>query len=56
VDLVELATKAMIGAPVRKVLQDDIHLGCVGVKVPMFSFERLTGADPGKCSIATARG
>ncbi|KAJ6029697.1 uncharacterized protein N7446_010951 [Penicillium canescens] len=41
VDLIEMATKAMIGIPPVNVPKD-----YVGVKVPQFSFSRLSGADP----------
>lgn len=44
-DLIELATKAMTGLPVR----ENIELPTpdfVAVKVPQFSFSRLSGADP----------
>ncbi|KAJ5945906.1 Carbamoyl-phosphate synthase large subunit [Penicillium verhagenii] len=40
VDLIEMATKAMIVPPVN------IPKDYVGVKVPQFSFSRLSGADP----------
>lgn len=41
-DFVAMATRAIIGEPVEPV---DVLLGCgkVGVKVPQFSFSRLTG-------------
>ncbi|KAJ5479997.1 hypothetical protein N7530_005506 [Penicillium desertorum] len=42
VDLIEMATKAMIGAPFQEYPPCDY----VGVKVPQFSFSRLSGADP----------
>ncbi|KAK9667517.1 Carbamoyl-phosphate synthase [Basidiobolus ranarum] len=46
VDLIELATKAMLGVPVQAYPPTDIPENCVGVKVPQFSFSRLSGADP----------
>ena len=45
-DLVELATKAIMGVPVQAYPQIDIPRDYVGVKVPQFSFARLSGADP----------
>ncbi|XP_014236077.1 CAD protein [Trichogramma pretiosum] len=43
-DFVAMATKLIVGEPVEPV---DVLAGCgkVGVKVPQFSFSRLTGAD-----------
>ena len=46
VDLIELATKAMAGLPLVAYPPTRIETGCVGVKVPQFSFSRLLGADP----------
>lgn len=46
VDLIELATKAMAGLPLVSYPPTRIETGCVGVKVPQFSFSRLLGADP----------
>ncbi|KAI9498172.1 hypothetical protein BDB00DRAFT_867822 [Zychaea mexicana] len=46
VDLVELATNAMLGLPVQAYPKIDIPKDYVGVKVPQFSFSRLSGADP----------
>ncbi|KAL9602503.1 MAG: hypothetical protein Q9219_001798 [cf. Caloplaca sp. 3 TL-2023] len=46
VDLIEMATKAIIGAPVQEYPAVDIPRDYVGVKVPQFSFTRLSGADP----------
>ncbi|MCJ1462851.1 hypothetical protein MMC07_001454 [Pseudocyphellaria aurata] len=45
-DLIELATKAIIGAPLVEYAPTDIPKDYVGVKVPQFSFSRLSGADP----------
>eukprot|EP00731_Ephydatia_muelleri_P031726 Em0023g233a len=45
VDFVALATKIIVGVPVKPVVVDFQALGRVGVKVPQFSFSRLTGAD-----------
>ncbi|TVY19993.1 Protein pyrABCN [Lachnellula arida] len=46
VDLIEMATKAIMGVPFLE--YPPIHLAenTVGVKVPQFSFSRLSGADP----------
>ena len=46
VDLIELATKAMMSLPLDPYPQKDIPPNYVGVKVPQFSFSRLSGADP----------
>ncbi|RAK97507.1 bifunctional carbamoylphosphate synthetase/aspartate transcarbamylase [Aspergillus ibericus CBS 121593] len=46
VDLIEMATKAMIGAPFAEYPPVSIPKDYVGVKVPQFSFSRLSGADP----------
>lgn len=46
VDLIEMATKAMAGLPVKEYPRVDIPNDYVGVKVPQFSFSRLSGADP----------
>lgn len=46
VDLIELATKAIVGATVKPYPPVDIPKHYVGVKVPQFSFSRLSGADP----------
>lgn len=46
VDLIEMATKAMVGAPFVEYPPTDLAPDCVGVKVPQFSFSRLSGADP----------
>lgn len=45
-DLIEMATKAMAGVPVREYPPLTIQPDYVGVKVPQFSFSRLAGADP----------
>ena len=45
VDLIEMATKAMMGLPTDYAAAD-IPKDYVGVKVPQFSFSRLSGADP----------
>ena len=46
VDFVELATKVIVGAPFKasRIELMDVDHACV--KVPMFSFTRLQGADP----------
>ena len=46
VDLIALATKAIMGVPVTPYPHIDIPKDYVGVKVPQFSFSRLSGADP----------
>ncbi|KAF2230101.1 aspartate carbamoyltransferase [Viridothelium virens] len=46
VDLIEMATKAMAGLPVKEYPTVAIPSDYVGVKVPQFSFSRLSGADP----------
>ncbi|KAJ2312004.1 Carbamoyl-phosphate synthase [Coemansia sp. Cherry 401B] len=46
VDLIEMATKAMLGLPVTPYPSRGQRLNYVGVKVPQFSFSRLQGADP----------
>ena len=46
VDLVELATKAIMGMPLIEYPPTEIPQDYVGVKVPQFSFSRLSGADP----------
>lgn len=46
VDLIEMATKAMAGLPLIEYPPVNIPAEYVGVKVPQFSFSRLSGADP----------
>lgn len=46
VDLIEMATKAIMGLPVVGYPPTKNSRGVVGVKVPQFSFSRLSGADP----------
>ncbi|KAL1864266.1 hypothetical protein VTK73DRAFT_6067 [Phialemonium thermophilum] len=46
VDLIEMATKAIMGIPFQEYPPSTLLPGCVGVKVPQFSFSRLSGADP----------
>ena len=45
-DLIELATKAIMDVPLIEYAPIDIPKDYVGVKVPQFSFSRLSGADP----------
>ena len=45
-DMIEMATKAMTGLPVREYPPLSIQPDYVAVKVPQFSFSRLQGADP----------
>jgi carbamoyl-phosphate synthase large subunit len=46
VDLVDLATRAMMGEQVPAVPASLLDLDYVGVKAPQFSFSRIRGADP----------
>ncbi|KAI2780820.1 carbamoyl-phosphate synth [Daldinia loculata] len=46
VDLIEMATKAIMGVPFVEYPPTTLQPDCVGVKVPQFSFSRLSGADP----------
>ncbi|POR33660.1 Protein pyrABCN [Tolypocladium paradoxum] len=46
VDLIEMATKAIMGQPFQEYPPTTLAPDCVGVKVPQFSFSRLSGADP----------
>ena len=46
VDAIEMATKVMIGIPVDPYPDLNLPPDYVGVKVPQFSFSRLSGADP----------
>ncbi len=46
VDLIEMATKAIMGVPFIEYPPNELPPDCVGVKVPQFSFSRLSGADP----------
>jgi carbamoyl-phosphate synthase/aspartate carbamoyltransferase len=46
VDLIEMATKAIMGVPFAEYPPTNIPNDYVGVKVPQFSFSRLIGADP----------
>ena len=45
-DLIEMATKAIMGVPLIGYPPVDLPQNYVGVKVPQFSFSRLSGADP----------
>ncbi|KIM31363.1 hypothetical protein M408DRAFT_64583 [Serendipita vermifera MAFF 305830] len=46
VDAIEMATKVMLNIPVDAYPMIDLPPDYVGVKVPQFSFSRLSGADP----------
>ena len=46
VDLIAMATKAMMGLPFTEYPTVTIPRDYVGVKVPQFSFSRLSGVDP----------
>ena len=45
-NLIELATRAMLGERVEKPARDLFDLGYVGIKASQFSFNRLQGTDP----------
>ena len=46
VNLIDLATRAMLGLPVEKLNKSSFELDYVGIKAPQFSFARLAKADP----------
>ncbi|KAG1893378.1 uncharacterized protein F5891DRAFT_1166430 [Suillus fuscotomentosus] len=46
IDAIEMATKVMLGLPVESYPDPGLPPDYVGVKVPQFSFSRLSGADP----------
>ncbi|KAJ7579732.1 hypothetical protein C8J56DRAFT_1104613 [Mycena floridula] len=46
VDAIEMATKVMMGIPVESYPDLNLPPDYVGIKVPQFSFSRLSGADP----------
>lgn len=46
VDLIEMATRAIMNLPFEEYPPVELAPGTVGVKVPQFSFSRLSGADP----------
>jgi carbamoyl-phosphate synthase large subunit len=46
VNLIDIATKVIMGHPVQKATGSMFDLEYVGVKAPQFSFMRLEGADP----------
>ena len=46
VNLIEMATKVMLGMPVEKPNKNAFDLDYVGIKAPQFSFTRLLKADP----------
>ncbi|HBO73401.1 MAG: carbamoyl phosphate synthase large subunit [Bacteroidetes bacterium GWE2_40_63] len=46
VNLIEMATKVMLGQNVKKLDKSIFELDCIGVKAPQFSFARLAQADP----------
>ena len=45
-NLIELATKVMLGLPVKKLNKDLFDIDYVGIKASQFSFNRLQKADP----------
>jgi carbamoyl-phosphate synthase large subunit len=45
-NFINLATRAILGAPVREPARSLFEIDYVGVKAPQFSFARLAGADP----------
>ncbi|KII84749.1 hypothetical protein PLICRDRAFT_45557 [Plicaturopsis crispa FD-325 SS-3] len=46
IDAIEMATKVMLGLPIESYPDPGLPPDYVGVKVPQFSFSRLSGADP----------
>jgi carbamoyl-phosphate synthase / aspartate carbamoyltransferase len=46
IDMIELATNAILEFPVQAYPPVEVKQNYVGVKVPQFSFSRLSGADP----------
>ncbi|KAL1663870.1 hypothetical protein GGG16DRAFT_65280 [Schizophyllum commune] len=46
IDAIEMATKAMLDLPVESYPDANLPPDYVGIKVPQFSFSRLSGADP----------
>ena len=46
INLIDIATKVMLGIPVKKPDKSLFELDYVGVKAPQFSFSRLLKADP----------
>ncbi|KAJ6589041.1 hypothetical protein B0H19DRAFT_1102680 [Mycena capillaripes] len=46
IDAIEMATKVMLGFPVEPYPDAGMPPDYVGIKVPQFSFSRLSGADP----------
>jgi carbamoyl-phosphate synthase large subunit len=46
VNMIDLATRAMLEEPVEKAAKSSLDLEWVGVKAAQFSFSRLHGADP----------
>lgn len=46
VNLIDLATKIMLGVPVEKIDKSIFDLDYMGIKAPQFSFQRLLKADP----------
>ena len=45
-NFIDLATRAIVGAPTERIPARYMELDYVGVKAPQFSFTRLEGADP----------
>lgn len=45
-NLIDIATKVMVGWPVPEIHLKPFNMEYVGVKAPQFSFTRLAGADP----------
>ena len=46
VNLIDMATRAMLGLEVEKLTKSSFELDYVGIKAPQFSFARLQKADP----------
>jgi len=46
INLIDLATKIMLGIPVEQIDKSIFDLDYIGIKAPQFSFQRLLKADP----------
>jgi carbamoyl-phosphate synthase large subunit len=46
VNLIEMATRIMLGLPVERLDKSTFDLDCIGIKASQFSFARLLKADP----------
>merc|ERR1712110_874381 len=45
-NLIDIATRVMVGSPVHRVMIQPIDMEYVACKVPVFSFGRLKNSDP----------